>query len=191
MEKRHFIFNFYRYDIEWWVTFAVLPILLYLQHSKMCKKWFSEATVYGWPFQFILYYLWYLRHCECRYIFCHVMRFQNTFWRVSIRNYAHSILIIGSNAFWWFWLFRGFSLEVVDTASVKDICFRGSLSRGGDVGSNHMVDRDLCELEGVGGFSAWLPLNPSPTSLWSHAQVSPIQVGVSTGIKPPSTWDQA
>lgn len=87
-------------------------------------------------------------------------------------------------------LFWGFSLEIVGTASVKDTCFRGSWSGGGEAGSNHTVDRDLGEFKQVGGFSAWLPLNPSSTPFWSHAQVFPIQVGISTGVEPPSTWNK-
>lgn len=87
-----------------------------------------------------------------------------------------------------FWVFLP---ENVGTGSEKDAYLRGSCGGGG---RSHRVDRDLGELEGVESFSGRLPLNPSPTlwtALCSHLEIFPIQVGVATGVEPPSTWKMA
>lgn len=82
-----------------------------------------------------------------------------------------------------------FSLENVHKGSLKDTCLRGWWRGRGTEGSDR-VDRDLGELEVVKSLVAQPPLNPSPT-LWaplcSHEEISPIQVGISTGVEPPST----
>ena len=82
-----------------------------------------------------------------------------------------------------------FSLENVDKESLKDACLSGWWRGRGTEGSDR-VDRDLGELEVVKSLVAQPPLNPSPT-LWaplcSHEEISPIQVGISTGVEPPST----
>lgn len=72
----------------------------------------------------------------------------------------------------------------------KEACLRWSRCGGGGAVVSHGVNRDLGELQGVRSLSTRLPLDPFPTlwtPLWPHVEVSPIQVGVSTGIEPPST----
>lgn len=76
--------------------------------------------------------------------------------------------------------------------SLNDTCLQGG--GGGDAGGSHGVDRDLSELEEEGSLWPHPPLDASPTlkaPLWPDEEISPIQVGISAGIEPPTTWKMA
>lgn len=76
--------------------------------------------------------------------------------------------------------------------SLKYTCLGGRWSwGGGGAGGSLRMNRDLSELEDVERLWSRPPVNPSPAllaPLWSAVEIPPIQVGISTGVKPPTTW---